>query len=126
MVRQDLWKFLLKKERFELSFAVREVGGRFRKLAGSEFQTVRAMKRKERSPTDLSLRLGISVSRWRIRGCVKSDMCREKLKDVYTCNVPVLWSLIYIYACTYRHRPLALYLKTHILLRIVGIDTYFA
>ena len=36
--------------------------GRFRKLAGNEFQTVGAMKLKERSPTDLRLRLGIFKS----------------------------------------------------------------
>ena len=36
--------------------------GRFRKLAGNEFQTVGAMKMKERSPTDLRLRLGIFKS----------------------------------------------------------------
>ena len=33
--------------------------GRFRKLTGSEFQTVGAMKLKEWSPTDLRLCLGI-------------------------------------------------------------------
>ena len=32
--------------------------GRFRKLAGNAFQTVRSIKLKERSPTDLRLRLG--------------------------------------------------------------------
>ena len=36
--------------------------GRFRKLAGNEFQTAGAMKLKERSPTDLRLRLGIFKS----------------------------------------------------------------
>ena len=36
--------------------------GRFRKLEGNEFQTVGAMKLKERSPTDLRLRLGIFKS----------------------------------------------------------------
>ena len=36
--------------------------GRFRKLAGNEFQTVEAMKLKERSPTDLRLHLGIFKS----------------------------------------------------------------
>ena len=45
--------------------------GRFRKLAGSEFQTVGAMKLKERSPTDLRLRSGIfksfSLDDWRVR-----------------------------------------------------------
>ena len=35
---------------------------RFRKLGGNEFQTVGAMKLKERSPTDLRLRLGIFKS----------------------------------------------------------------
>ena len=54
--------------------------GRFCKLAGSEFQTVGAMKLKERSPTDLRLRLGIFKSFSMTGGCVKSDMCREKLK----------------------------------------------
>ena len=33
--------------------------GRFRKLAGNEFQTAGAMKLKKRSPIDLRLRLGI-------------------------------------------------------------------
>ena len=36
--------------------------GRLRKLAGNEFQAVGAMKLKERSPTDLRLRLGIFKS----------------------------------------------------------------
>ena len=36
--------------------------GRFRKLACNEFQTVGAMKLKERLPTDLRLRLGIFKS----------------------------------------------------------------
>ena len=36
--------------------------GRFRKLAGSEFQTVGAMKLKERSPTDLKMHLEIFKS----------------------------------------------------------------
>ena len=36
--------------------------GRFCKLAGSEFQTVGAMKLKERSPTDLRLHLEIFKS----------------------------------------------------------------
>ena len=61
MIRPHLWKCLLKKESFELGFEVRE-GGKFRKLAGSEFQTVGAMKLKEQSPTDLRLRLGILKS----------------------------------------------------------------
>ena len=55
-VRLDLWKCLLKKESFELGFKSEKVG-RFRKLAGNEFQTVGAMKLRERSPTDLRLRL---------------------------------------------------------------------
>ena len=45
--------------------------GRFGKLAGNEFQTVGAMKLKERSPTDLRLRSGIfesfSLVDWRER-----------------------------------------------------------
>ena len=56
---------------------------RFHKLAGSEFQTGGAMKLKEQYTTDLQLHLGIfkkKVSHLRIGGCVKSDMCREKLK----------------------------------------------
>ena len=36
--------------------------GRFRKLEGSEFQTVGAMKLKERSPTDLKMHLEIFKS----------------------------------------------------------------
>ena len=36
--------------------------GRFRKLAGNEFQTVGAVKLKEQSPTDLRLHLGIFKS----------------------------------------------------------------
>ena len=36
--------------------------GRFRKLAGNEFQTARAMKLKERWPTDLRLHLGMFKS----------------------------------------------------------------
>ena len=36
--------------------------GRFGKLAGNEFQTGGAIKLKERSPTDLRLRLGIFKS----------------------------------------------------------------
>ena len=36
--------------------------GRFRKLAGNEFQTVGAMKLKEWSPTDLRLLFGIFSS----------------------------------------------------------------
>ena len=56
--------------------------GRLRKLAGNEFQTVGAMKLKERSPTDLRLRLGIFTSfSFDDGGCVKSDTCRERLKD---------------------------------------------
>ena len=55
--------------------------GRFRKLADNKFQTVGAMKLKEQLPTDLRLRLGIFKSfHPMIRGCVKSDTCREKLK----------------------------------------------
>ena len=59
--------------------------GRLCKLAGNEFQTVGAMKLKERSSTDLRLRLGIfkrfsKVSHSVIEGCMKSDMCRKKLK----------------------------------------------
>ena len=43
-----------------LSWALKsERMGRFRKLAGSEIQTVGAIKLKERSPTDLRLHLGI-------------------------------------------------------------------
>ena len=61
MVRLDLWKCLLKKESFELGFEIRK-GGRFRRLAGKEFQTVGAMTLKERSPEDLRLRLGIFKS----------------------------------------------------------------
>ena len=45
--------------------------GRFRKLAGSEFQTVGAMKVEGRSPTDFRLRSGIfksiSLDDWRVR-----------------------------------------------------------
>ena len=36
--------------------------GGFRNLAGNEFQTAGAMKLKERSPTDLTMRLGIFKS----------------------------------------------------------------
>ena len=47
----------MKKERFELGFELKsERVGRFRKLAGNEFQTIGAMELKERSPTDLRLR----------------------------------------------------------------------
>ena len=61
MIRRDLWKCLLKKESFELGLSSERVGG-FRKLAGSEFQTVGAMKLKELSPTHSKLRLGIFTS----------------------------------------------------------------
>ena len=46
-----------------LNWALKSEGvERFRKLAGNEFQTTGAMKLKERSPTDLTLRLGIFKS----------------------------------------------------------------
>ena len=35
--------------------------GRFRKLAGNEFQTVGAMKLRQQSPTDLRLRFAVLI-----------------------------------------------------------------
>ena len=51
----------VKKKSFELDFEVRN-DGEIPQMAGSEFQTVGAMELKERSPTDLRLRLGIFKS----------------------------------------------------------------
>ena len=51
----------MKKESFELGFEIRK-GGRFRRLAGKEFQTVGSMKLKERAPTYLRVRLWIFKS----------------------------------------------------------------
>ena len=51
------------EKRTVLSWALKsERVGRFRKLAGSEYQTVGAMKLKEQSPAYLKLRLGIVKS----------------------------------------------------------------
>ena len=67
-----------------MSWALKSEGvGRFGKLTGNEFQTVRAIKLKEQLTADLTLRLGFSrVFHLMMGECVKSDTCREKLKIV--------------------------------------------
>ena len=57
-VRLDLWKCLLKKESFELGFKVRE-GGEIPQAGRQRIPDSWGNKPKERSPTDLRLRVGI-------------------------------------------------------------------
>ena len=61
--------------------------GRFHKRAGSKFQTVGAMKLKERSPEDVRLRLGIFKS---FEVMCHKDICRIDF-DGLVINVLRLW-----------------------------------
>ena len=80
MVRLDCGKAC--RQRQVLGWALNPGGmGRFRKLAGSEFQTDGAIKPKERSLTEFRFRVGIfKAARSRVGGYMMSHMCRAKTK----------------------------------------------
>ena len=67
--------------------------GRFHKLAGNEFQTVGAIRLKERLSTDLRLRLGIfksfSFDNWRVCEVLICAVRSSKVRGKCTVEVTV-------------------------------------
>ena len=138
MALLNLWKGLLKKDNFELSYELREGGGNFRRME---------QRNKERSPTDFRLRLEIfyKASGSRIGGCVMSDMCSAEriihsidtartrpFIHVTTCVLLLLLLFLCVCVCVVvvfsphiENRSLKLFVSTTLFYRQRTIWTFF-
>ena len=84
--------------------------GRLRKVTGSEFQTVGTMKLKERSPTDLRLRLGIpksfSLEDQRVCGSLICAERSQKVRGKCTVKKTVGKSCDIVFAAEFHRQPM--------------------